>query len=52
MIDDNLEKLISQLPASPTVLDKTNVKKIFLFQQIIKSGGQIYRVLAVILQVS
>lgn len=28
MIDDNLEKLISQLPASPTVLDKTNVKKI------------------------
>lgn len=28
MIDDNLEKLISQLPASPTVLDKSNVKKI------------------------
>lgn len=28
MIDDNLEKLISQLPASPTVLNKSNVKKI------------------------
>lgn len=28
MIDDILEKLISQLPASPTVLDKTNTKKI------------------------
>ena len=28
MMDDLLAKLISQLPASPTVLDKTNVKKI------------------------
>lgn len=28
MMDGILEKLISQLPTSPTVLDKTNVKKI------------------------
>ena len=28
MIDDILEKLISQLPASPTMLDNANVKKI------------------------
>ena len=28
MINDILQQLISQLPASPTVLDKANIKKI------------------------
>ena len=48
MIDDILDKLISQLPASPTELDKANVKRFMSIsrsQQTIKLGGLIFQVL-------